>query len=380
MFDVIVVGAGIEGSATAYHLAKQGHSTLLLEQFHLPHNRGSSHGQSRITRKAYGRQEHYTIMMKEAFKLWEQLERESSTQLFRQTGMLTMNKEGNEFVDGTIKSLKNHNMTMDIMNSTEAKSRFPMISFPDDFTFVLDHSGGILRADKALKAFQDQFKRFGGEIRDGEQMVNILPGEIITVQTSNGSYRCKSVVLTVGPWAKKFLPTLGVHLPLRPMRIKVCYWKEKTKGDYAADKFPVFFQIPAIDCYDVYGLPSDEYPGHVKICLHAGPDIDPDNRDIGDDKWALDTICRYVAQHFPNLVPVPSITETCIYTMLPDEEFVLDTHPSWKNIVIGAGFSGHGFKLAPVVGKVLAEMATGKQLSYDLSPCKLDRFFPKSKM
>ncbi|XP_063415732.1 peroxisomal sarcosine oxidase-like [Mytilus trossulus] len=380
IYDTIVVGAGIEGSATAYHLAKQGQKILQLEQFPLPHNRGSSHGQSRITRKAYGPKEHYTVMMKEAFKLWEVLERESKTTVFRQTGMLTMGSTDNIFVNGTIQSLRKHNMAMDILDSTQAKARYPMVSFPDDFRFVLDHSGGILRADKALKAFQDQFQKFGGELQDGEPMVNIIPGDIITVQTTKGSYKCRSLVLTVGPWAQRILPAIGVHAPLKPMRINVCYWKERTKGEYGADKFPVFFQIPAIDGYEVYGLPSEEYPGHVKICLHAGPEIDPDNRDAVDDKWVIDKISEYVARHFPNLVPTPSIVETCIYTMLPDEDLILDTHPSWKNIIIGAGFSGHGFKLAPVVGKVLGELAMGKSPSYDLTPCKINRFFLKSKI
>lgn len=380
VYDSIVVGAGIEGSATAYYLARNGQKTLLLEQFPLPHNRGSSHGQSRITRKAYGSQEHYSIMMEECFKMWEQLERETNTKLYRQTGMMTMGGKANNFVETTIKYMKKHNQPMTILTSDEAKIKYPMISYPDDFTFIVDHSGGILRADKALKAFQDQFQKLGGCLRDGEPMISIFPGSTITVKTSKDSYKCHSLVLTVGPWAKKILPTLGIHLPLRPLRIAVCYWKEKTPGEYGADKFPVFSQHHAVDGFAVYGLPSEEYPGHVKICLHFGPDVDPDNRDAVDSKWAIDTLKNYVSKHFPNLIPEPSIIETCIYTWLPDEEFVLDTHPVWKNIVVGAGFSGHGFKLAPVVGKVLGELAMGKNPSYDLTPCKMNRFIKQSKI
>lgn len=378
-YDVIVVGAGIEGSATAYHLAKQGQKTLLLEQFPLPHNRGSSHGQSRITRKAYGAMEHYTLMMAEAFKLWAQLERETKMSLYRQTGMMSIGRADNDFIKTTIESMRKHNLSMDILNSKDAKVKYPMISYPEDYTFVLDHSGGILRADKCLKAFQEQFVKFGGELRDGEPMVNIRPGNVVIVTTTKSSYKCRSLVLTVGPWAKKILPPLGLHLPLKPMRITVCYWKEKTPGEYGADRFPVFVEHPGVDNYGVYGLPSEEYPGHVKVCLHYGPDIDPEDRDTADDSWVLEKITKYVADHFPNLLPKPSIVETCIYTWLDDEEFILDKHPAWSNIVIGAGFSGHGFKLAPVVGKVLCEMAMGKETSYDLTRCKISRFFNKSK-
>lgn len=319
-------------------------------------------------------------MMEEGFKLWEQLERETKTQLYRQTGMLSIGEKDNDFVNTTIKSMRKHNLPLDILNSDEIKTKYPMITYPDDFMYVLDHVGGILRADKALKAFQDQFQKFGGDLFDGERMINIFPGDVITVVTNKNSYKCSSLVLTVGPWAKQILPTLGVHLPLRPLRITVCYWKEKSPGEYGADKFPVFVQHPGIGKHSIYGLPSEEYPGHVKLCLHNGPDIDPDNRDVVDDKWVIDGLSSFVAKHFPNLVPEPSIKETCIYTWLPDEDFVLDTHPAWKNIVIGAGFSGHGFKLAPVVGKVLGEMAMKKKSSYDMTPYRMNRFFPKSKI
>ncbi|KAJ8305957.1 hypothetical protein KUTeg_016502, partial [Tegillarca granosa] len=293
-------------------------------KFPLPHSRGSSHGQSRITRKAYGTMEHYTNMMKESYPLWETLEKETG-------------------------------IPFEKFDSKRAKERYPMISYPDNYTFVLDYSGGILRADKALKAFQDQFKKFGGQLNDGEPMIDIFPGDIVTEQ-----YRTKSVVLTVGPWAAKILPNLGVHLPLKPVRITVCYWKEAKPGEYGADKFPVFMHERASGNYHTYGLPSEEYPGLFKLCLHYGPEIDPDNRDAVNDDWVINRITKYVKDNYPGLVPVPS--------WFDDENFVLDTHPAWKNVIIGAGFSGHGFKLAPVVGKVLAELAMKKPTSYDMTP------------
>ncbi|XP_065937101.1 peroxisomal sarcosine oxidase [Magallana gigas] len=380
IYDVIVVGAGIEGSSTAYQLAKQGKKTLLLEQFPLPHSRGSSHGQTRITRKAYGELEYYTVMMKEAFPLWETLERESGRKIFRETGMLTMGAPGDTFTMGTIRCLQRHGIPHQVMDYQGVKQAYPMIEFPRDYTFVVDKSGGILRADKALISYQETFRRFGGELRDGEKVLDIIPGDIVGVRTSSHQYRAHSVVLTVGAWATKLLPKLQLTLPLKVLRINVLYWRERVPGGYGADRFPVFLQENAVDNYAVYGLPSEEYPGLVKICLHWGPEVDPDSRDKADDSWVIDKMKRYIARHFPELEAEPAIAETCMYTWSEDEDLILDHHPSWRNITIGAGFSGHGFKLAPVVGKVLAEMATNKAPSYDMTPFKIQRFRPNAKL
>ncbi|XP_045170679.2 peroxisomal sarcosine oxidase-like [Mercenaria mercenaria] len=235
-------------------------------QFPLPHSRGSSHGQSRITRKAYGPKEFYTNMMEESYRIQDELQAECGEQLF-------------------------------------------------------------------------------------------------------------VVVLALGAWAAKFLPRIGVHVPLEPLKITVCYWEEKNGDHYSTEDFPAFMSESGAGNNHIYELPSKEYPGLVKICLHHGPKIDSDNRDAVDNEWVLDTIKMIIRTHFPTLENEPSVVETCIYTVSPYTDFVLDVHPSWKNVVIAAGFSGHGFKLAPVVGKVLAQLATEQQPSYDMSHFKIDRFF-----
>lgn len=380
-YDVIVVGAGIEGSATAYQLAKKGKSTLLLEQFPIPHNRGSSHGQTRITRKAYGVYKHYAVMMEEAYNSWNLLEKETNTTLYYETGMLCAGKRDNTFINGTIEFSKTNGIPVEVTDEKDVGKIYPKMTFPKNYVFVLDKCAGILLADKGLRAFQDMFRKNGGILKDNEGVTNITPGSVIIVQTSKGQYSCKSIILTVGPWAKQLLPTLGIHIPLKPIRISVCYWKEKNPGEYGLGKFPTFYESEAVDGkYSVYGFPSMEYPGYVKMCLGWGSDVDPDDRDFVNEKWVISRIKKYVYDHFPNLHSEPSIVEPCIYTMVPDEDFVLDKHPKWPNVIIGAGFSGHGFKLAPVVGKLLAELAIGETLSYDISPCRLNRFIFQSKM
>ncbi|KAK7475220.1 hypothetical protein BaRGS_00033524 [Batillaria attramentaria] len=255
-----------------------------------------------------------------------------------------------------------------------------MLHYPHDYGALYDPNGGLLRADRALNAYHTLFRRYGGVLRDGEHVTSVTPGARVTVTTSRDQYVTRSVVLCCGPWSADILKPLGLHLPLQPVRITVCYWREKDQGSHSADKLPTFFDEKCCGGYDIYGLPSEEYPGCVKLCLHHGPTIHPDTRDATDDIWVTRLLSDYITKHFPGLDPTPAVIETCIYTNTPDRHFILDTHPMWKNVVIGAGFSGHGFKLAPVVGKVLSALAQGKTPSYDLTPFTIRRFSSLSRL
>ncbi|XP_045173792.2 peroxisomal sarcosine oxidase-like [Mercenaria mercenaria] len=376
IYDVIVVGAGIEGSATAYSLAKDGKRTLLLEQFTLPHNRGSSHGKSRITRRNYGARTIYANMMKEAFELTAQLETECREQLFVNCEYLEYGPKGGSLVTESKQCLTDYHVPHETFDVKEQRKRYPHIELPDNYEFVLEKTGGILRADKMLSAFQSEFVRYGGTIRDGEAMLDLFPGDTVSVKTTRSVHKAQSVVLTLGAWAAKFLPRLGIKVKLQPEEIKVYYWKHKDNSSRFDHKtYPAFFTKTAAGKYTIYGLPEDEYPGLVKICLHEGSSTDPDKRDGTKNDWVLETMKLIIATHFPTLEKEPTIAETCIYTNTPDKHFILDVHPVWKNIVLGAGFSGHGFKLSPVVGNLLAQLATGQRPSYDMSPFRIHRFF-----
>ncbi|KAK3085159.1 hypothetical protein FSP39_025209, partial [Pinctada imbricata] len=312
----------------------------IVDQFPLPHSRGSSHGHSRITRKAYGSADYYTRMMEEAYKLWETLEHEADQTIFKQCGCLVVGPKGNDFMTETKKCLERYGIPHTNISGEDLRLKYPMLTYPTDYEAVLDHSGGVLRSDIALTAFQTLFKKNGGHLRDGEEMTSLIPGTTITITTNFGQYKTRGVVLTVGPWATKILPSLGIHVPLKPIRIEVCYWKETKSDTYHFEHFPTLIEEGGPEDSDVYALPNLEYPGHVKVCLHRGPDIDPDRRDDVDTTWVINTMCKYVRTHFNWLEDTPSRVEPCIYTNTPDEDFILDTHPEWKNIVIGAGFSG----------------------------------------
>ncbi|XP_061917984.1 peroxisomal sarcosine oxidase [Entelurus aequoreus] len=375
VYDYIVVGAGVQGSFTAYQLAKKKKKTLLLEQFTVPHTRGSSHGQTRMIRKAY-EQDLYTLMMDEGYELWATLEREAGVTLFRRTGLLVMGPEKSQSYIGFKNSLEKNKIPMVVLTRENFHQHIPNVVLADGDGAFVDTTAGILYADRALKVVQGQFEKLGGVLQDQEKVTDIKPGPMVTVTTSAGVYQAKGVVITAGPWANRVLLHTGIQLPLQVVKINVCYWKEKIADTYHVKKrFPCFLLSEGEEAKDhIYGLPSNEYPGLMKICYHSGSQTDPDQRDKQTDKSEIDILRRYITKHLPGLIPEPAVVESCMYTVTPDHHFVLDCHPAYDNIVIGAGFSGHGFKFGPIIGKLLCELSLGEMPSYDLSPFRMARF------
>ncbi|XP_059763000.1 peroxisomal sarcosine oxidase isoform X1 [Balaenoptera ricei] len=376
LYDAIVIGAGIQGCFTAYHLAKHRKRVLLLEQFFLPHSRGSSHGQSRIIRRAYP-EDFYTQMMAECYQIWAQLEHEAGTQLYRQTGLLLLGMKENAELKIIQATLSRQGVEYQCLPSEELKQRFPNIRLARGEVGLLEKSGGVLYADKALRALQDAIRQLGGIVHDGEKVMEIKPGLLVVVKTTSRSYQAKSLIITAGPWTNRLLRPLGIELPLQTLRINVCYWREKVPGSYGVSQaFPCFLGF-SLAPYHIYGLPSGEYPGLMKVCYHHGNNADPEERDCPaafSDIQDVHILSCFVRDHLPNLEPEPAVMEHCMYTNTPDEHFILDRHPKYDNIVIGAGFSGHGFKLSPVVGKILYELSMKLMPSYDLTPFRISRF------
>ncbi|KAM7413753.1 hypothetical protein PAMA_020906 [Pampus argenteus] len=379
-YDCIVIGAGVQGSFTAYQLAKKNQKTLLLEQFILPHTRGSSHGQTRIIRKAY-EQDFYTHMMEECYELWAQLEREAGVKLYRQTGLLVMGPENSQNYQLFKNTLQRNKVPIVVLSRDNFSQHIPHVNLAEGDGAVVDITAGVLYADRALKTVQGQFQKLGGVIRDKEKVTNIKPGPVVTISTTAGVYRAKSVVITAGPWANRLLAHTDFQLPLEVVKINVCYWKEKVPESYNVKRrFPCFLLTEGEESKEhIYGLPSNEYPGLVKICYHMGSETDPDQRDKQTDRSDIDILQRYVARCLPVLDPEPAVVESCMYTLTPDRHFVLDCHPAHSNIVIGAGFSGHGFKFGPIIGKLLCELSLGEVPSYDLSPFRIRRFQANTK-
>ncbi|NXT01797.1 SOX oxidase, partial [Jacana jacana] len=372
-YDAIVIGAGIQGSFAAYHLAQRHRDTLLLEQFILPHSRGSSHGQSRITRSAYPRVP-YARMMPDSFRLWQRLEAEAGTNLYRRTGLVVLGPAGDPELEGCRHSLGDDH----VLDTAVLAQRFPGLRLQPGEVAMWDGTGGVLFADRALRAVQDVFRRHGGTLRDGEKVLRIEPGAVVTVTTTAGVYRAPRLIIAAGAWTSALLGPLGLRLPLQPLRIDVCYWREKEGSLGAGRASPCFMAVGLSQApHGIYGLPALEYPGLVKVCYHHGSPTDPEERDRvppGTHRPNVALLSSFITSYLPGLDPQPAVVETCLYTNTPDEDFILDRHPKFSNIIIGAGFSGHGFKLAPVVGKLLCELSLGEEPSHSTAPFAITRF------
>ncbi|XP_054901429.1 peroxisomal sarcosine oxidase isoform X2 [Poeciliopsis prolifica] len=315
-------------------------------------------------------------MMEEGYEMWAQLEKEAGVTLYRQTGLLVMGPETSGDYPLVKRTLLKNKVPTVILSRDNFHQHIPNVVLSEGHGALVDETGGVLFADRALKAVQGQFQKLGGVIRDNEKVMEIKPGPVVKVTTSGGAYQARNVVITAGPWTNKLLAHTGIQLPLEAAKINVCYWKEKTPGSYSVkQRFPCFVVTGSLEAKeDIYGLPSNEYPDLMKICYHMGSKTDPDYRDLQTDTSDIEILKRYVSRCIPGLVPEPAVVESCMYTLTPDRHFVLDHHPNYSNIVIGAGFSGHGFKFGPVIGKLLCELSLGEEPSFDLSPFKISRF------
>ncbi|XP_036417433.1 peroxisomal sarcosine oxidase isoform X2 [Colossoma macropomum] len=321
-------------------------------------------------------------MMEESYELWALLEKEAGVTLYRRTGLLVMGPENGKDFQLVKSSMQRNSVPAVVLQRHEFSQHIPNVNLTSGDAAFVETNAGALYADRAVRAAQMVFQRHGGVLKDGQKVAQIEPGSMVTVTTGSGVYRAKSLVITVGPWANRVLSLTGLQLPLKVVKINLCYWKEKVPGSYSVNnRFPCFIQIQPKEAeHDIYGLPSNEYPGLMKLCYHMGSETDPNERDRQTDRSDVDILSRYIRRCFPGLVPEPAVVESCLYTVTPDHHFVLDRHPTYSNIVIGAGFSGHGFKFGPVVGKVLSELSMGQVPSYDLSPFSIRRFHiqPKS--
>lgn len=324
--DVVVVGAGIMGSATAYALARDGHEVRLLEQFRVGHNHGSSHGRSRIVRLAYPEVE-FVELAKEAFVGWRALEEESGQELLELNGLL-------ELVENAAQSsrdaLEAADANYELLEAEDARRRWP-VGVPDGWTALFQPEAGIIRADIAHRAFVDRAVARGARVEEDTRVDSL------------DDVDAEVVVVTAGPWARRFFP----DLPVRTTRETVAYFRRE------GDALPSVVQLdPVTRGHAMYSL-HDPLHGLKAGAHHAGAEADP-NTSGEPDPANVARIAQWVGLHNPDADPEPVAAETCMYTTTPDEHFILERR---GRVVIGSACSGHGFKFAPAVGTRLAELA-----------------------
>lgn len=357
-YDVIVIGLGGMGAAAACELAGRGRRVLGLEQFGPAHDRGSSHGSTRIIRRAYYEHPVYVPLADRSFAKWHELEQLTGRHLLTACGCLSVGPLAGDLIVGVNRSAAEHNLPVESLKAAEVERRFPAFRVPGDLAGVLELAAGFLAVEECVRAFHAAATARGADLRFDEEAVGWrADGAGVAVRTTRGTYRADRLVVAAGPWALQLLGTIGV--PLTVMRQVQLWVRPQTPALFRRDRFPVFLVDSAEGPF--YGLPMLD-PRGLKVARHYGgqegthPDeLDPHPR-LRDEV----PVRAFLQAHLPDAADGPcAAASVCRYTLTPDRHFVLDRHPEFPQVAVACGFSGHGFKFAPVVGEAMADLCDG---------------------
>jgi sarcosine oxidase len=358
-FDVIILGLGAMGSSAACQLAERGNRVLGIEQFTSPHDRGSSHGGSRIIRQAYFESPDYIPLVLRAYELWHRFERDCGTRLVHTTGGLVIGRRDGELVPRTIDAARQHDIAIEVLRAAELTRRFPAFRPQPDDTGVYERYAGYLVPEDAIRAQLQAASRAGAELQFEEQVLSWSAGpDHVEVRTGHGTYSAGHLVITAGSWSSE---SVNANLPLRVTRQVMAWIQPNTDlTAFLPEAFPVFIAEDLHDGPATYGMPAiDGLAGGVKVAIH-GTDIlcTPENIDRTVHTSDVRKIIEKVRPRLPALDGALVHAKTCLYTMTPDGHFIIGAHPRVPLCTIACGFSGHGFKFAPVIGEILADLAT----------------------
>ena len=372
-YDAIVVGLGAMGSATAYHLARRGRRVLGLEAFPHGHTFGSSHGESRIIRLAYFEHPNYVPLLRRAYTLWEALQREAGTELLRLTGGLFVGPPAGALVSGSLRTARVHDLPHQVLDSAEVRRRFPALRPGPADAALYEAQAGVLFPERCIEAHLRLAAAAGAELRQEEPVRRwAATAGGVAVETDVGRYSAGWLVLTAGAWLGGLLADL--RLPLQPERIPT-FWMEPRESPklFDAGRFPVWIW-EASELGFFYGCPHLDWAGAKVGRHHSGEPCDPATVDRQVRPRDEARVRQFLARCMPALDGPIAGSRVCLYTNTPDEHFVVDRHPDFPSVLFAGGFSGHGFKFAPVVGEILADLVTEGAATPAADFLRVDRF------
>ncbi|TKY74630.1 sarcosine oxidase [Spatholobus suberectus] len=324
----------------------------------------------------------------ESYKLWQEAQAQVGYQVYFKAHHLDLGPSDHPIMRSLVHYCRNLAIPFQLLRGGQLADKFSgRIDIPDDWVGLSNQHGGVIKPTKAVAMFQTLAYKNGAVLKDNAEVVDIKKDEEgVVVFTAGGEkFRGKKCVVTVGAWAKRLVKSVsGVELPIQPVETHVSYWriKEGHEGKFAIGSgFPTF---ASFDKVYVYGTPTLEFPGLIKVAVHGGNPCDPDRRPWGPGVM-MDALREWVEGRFKGMVDSsePVMKQSCMYSMTPDEDFVIDFLGGefGKDVVIGGGFSGHGFKMAPVIGRILTELAVdGETKGVDVKYFSVGRFAIISKI
>ncbi len=354
-FDAIVLGLGGIGSAAAYWLSKRGVRVLGLEQFELGHARGASHDHSRIIRYSYFSPT-YVRLAKGAYAAWETLESDAGEQVVFKTGGLDIRpRSGAIPLEPYAESMRSCGVPFETLDAGEVRKRWPAWQIDDSVHALFQPDGGIVAAQRATGVHQRMARSFGATLLDRTEVTDVrAEGGEIVVEAGGQRYRAGSLVIAAGPWSARALGYFNVRIPLEVTKEQVIYFKARDLASFAFGEFPIWIWM---DDPAYYGFPVFGESEAVKITQDAGgKPVDADTRGFEEDADITRRVSEFLTRYLPGALGPLQLVKTCLYTLPPDRDFVIDRLPEHPNVSVAIG-AGHAFKFAGVIGRILSEFA-----------------------
>jgi sarcosine oxidase len=385
--DVLVVGLGAMGSAALHQAAKAGARVIGIDRFNPPHERGSSHGETRITREAIGEGREFVPLVQRSNHIWEELEAATGRSLLTRNGALVLASQSvsgdhhgsSSFVQDTIGTAKEFGIAHEVLDAGEIRRRYPQVKLSGDEVGYFEPGAGFLRPEACVETQLVLAKQLGAKVFTSETVLDIRQENgAVEVRTERDKYLAGRVIVTVGPWIQKLLGapyerSFGIY------RQVMCWFAlAKNAEQYSAVRFPVFIWIVGNRPRDMlYGFPAVDGPaGGLKVASEQyEATVDPDSvpRTVSDSEVAA-MYDEYIAPRFPDVSGKCLRAVACLYTVTPDAKFLIDTFRDCEDVLFASPCSGHGFKHSAAIGEALASWALGRPSPVNLSPFRLDRF------
>jgi len=386
--DVIVVGLGAMGSATLYQLANLGAGVIGIDRFSPPHDQGSSHGDTRITREAIGEGREFVPLVRRSNQIWVELEATTGRSLLTRNGALVLGSQSvsgdhhgsTSFVEDTIRAAREFGIAHEVLDAPEIQRRYPQFRLVGDEIGYAEGGAGFLRPEACIQTQLELAQQLGAGVRTSESVLDIRQAErgTVEVKTDRETYSAARAIVTAGPWIHKLLG--GEYARYFQVYRQVLCWFPLARNaeQYSPERFPVFIWIAGNRPRDMlYGFPAIDGPqGGVKIATEQyEATVDPDAvvRSVGNSE-VVAMYDEYIAPRFPDVSGQFLRAATCLYTVTPDAKFIVNTFGDCENVMFASPCSGHGFKHSAAIGEALALWALKRPSLIDLSPFRLDRF------
>jgi sarcosine oxidase len=370
-YEYIVLGLGGFGSAAAYWLSRRaGAEVLGLEQFELGHVRGESQDHSRIIRLSYHTPA-YVELAKHAFRAWAQLERDAGEQIVLKTGGLDFAPRVSAIpLTNYSGSMAAAGVDFEPLDAREIMRRWPPFRLTEDIHGLYQPESGIAMAARGNAAHQRVAREQGATLRERCPVDSIVPGKgEITVVAGGHEYRCRRLIVAAGAWSNRALAPFGMQLPLNVTQEQVTYFRTSRPADFEPGRFPIWIWMDD-PCF--YGFPVFGEAGPKVGQDAGGQSVTADTRTFEPDHAALGRVQEFLGKYIPSALGPIIYTKSCLYTLTPDRDFVLDTVPEHPNVMIAIG-GGHGFKFASLIGRILSELALDGHTERNIEPFRLTR-------